>query len=308
MTKRKSGTARGKSATGAIEAEIRRIAAPIGGTVGVATRRLDGNGPEIAVNGNEPFPMASSYKIAIACAVLKKVDAGELALDRMLDVPHDKVVESTVLAENFLHPGVCLSIHNLLEIMLTHSDNSATDVLFAVAGGGRAVTSGLRELGIRGQRVDRDTAGIIGDFQARLAKARKRNPRLDDILNSLNPSFDDDPRDSSTPLAMADLLGRIFRGEALSKKSTGILIAIMERCRTGPARLKGRLPPGTIVAHKTGTIGGTANDVGVVTLPDNRGRIAIVVFTKKSEAPLERREAVIADIARSVRDFYLFGN
>ena len=259
--------------------------------------------------------MASTFKIAVAGAVLQKVDAGELTLDHLLEVGPDKMVESAILAENFIHPGVSLSVHNLLEVMLTLSDNSATDVMVAAAGGPGRVTTWLREQGVAGQRVDRDTAGIIGGyldfpparFSDLLADARKNNPRLADILSNPKASFDDDPKDTSTPLAMADLLHRVFRGQALSEKSTAALIAIMERCRTGPGRLRGRLPPGTVVAHKTGTIGGTVNDVGVITLPSDAGQVVIAVFIKKSDAPVEKREAAIADIARSVRDFYLFG-
>jgi beta-lactamase class A len=66
------------------------------------------------------------------------------------------------------------------------------------------------------------------------------------------------------------------------------------------------MPPGTVIAHKTGTIGGTANDAGVLTLPDDRGQIIISAYIKKSPAPMESRDFVIADVARAIRDFYMF--
>ncbi|MGI9168616.1 MAG: serine hydrolase, partial [Caulobacteraceae bacterium] len=66
------------------------------------------------------------------------------------------------------------------------------------------------------------------------------------------------------------------------------------------------LPKGTIVADKTGTLGGSVNDVGVITLPGSAGRVGLVVFVKKSAQPIAAREAAIADIARSIYDFYLF--
>jgi beta-lactamase class A len=65
------------------------------------------------------------------------------------------------------------------------------------------------------------------------------------------------------------------------------------------------LPPGTLVRDKTGTIGGTVNDVGIITLPDGHGRIAIAVFIKKSAKSIEQRERAIAEIARSVYDYML---
>ncbi|MGH8239606.1 MAG: serine hydrolase, partial [Steroidobacteraceae bacterium] len=107
------------------------------------------------------------------------------------------------------------------------------------------------------------------------------------------------------PEAMSNLLVAIFGGRALSVASTAQLTAIMERCRTGAGRLKGRLPSATVVAHKTGTVGGSVNDVGVITLPQDQGQFVISVFIKSSSAPIEERERVIAEIARSVRDFYL---
>jgi beta-lactamase class A len=80
----------------------------------------------------------------------------------------------------------------------------------------------------------------------------------------------------------------------------------MRRCRTGEARLRGILPEGTEIAHKTGTIGRTTNDVGIITLPDSAGHVAIAVFVKSSEKDVPARERTIAEIARSVHDFFLF--
>ena len=77
---------------------------------------------------------------------------------------------------------------------------------------------------------------------------------------------------------MAQLLERIFTGKALSAASTSLLTEIMERNTTGKARIRGRLPEGTVVAEKTGTIGGTLNDAGLVTLPGNGGKLIVVIF------------------------------
>ena len=118
--------------------------------------------------------------------------------------------------------------------------------------------------------------------------------------------FDADPRDTATPEAMVALLQRIYRKDLLKAESAELLLDIMRRCRTGEARLKGMLPLGTEVAHKTGTIGGTTNDVGIVTLPEDAGHVAITVFVKSSEKEVSDRERTIADVARAVYDFFLF--
>lgn len=305
---------RAASGTEALEDEIRRIATPIGGKVGVAAWRLDGHGPRVLVHADESFPMASTFKIAVAGAVLAKVDAGALALDHLLPVDAALYVESDGIADTLIHPGVSLSVHNLLELMLTRSDNTATDVLTTAAGGPEAVTAWVRGQGVRDLRVDRDTAGLLrdffdlppGPFSETLAMARKADAKFDERGLHPNPAFDDDPRDTSTPVATAELLTRICTGRALSKNSTAILIAIMERNRTGSHRLKARLPEGTIVAEKTGTIGGSVNDVGVIALPDGKGQVVVAVFIKRSDRLLAARERAIADIGRAVHDFYLF--
>ena len=297
----------------AVQTEIQRIAIAAAGEVGVAAWRLDGRGPRVLLNADEAFPMASTFKIAVAGAVLAKIDAGTLRLETLLPVDSVRYVESDVIANSLIHPGVSLSVHNLLELMLTHSDNTATDVLTDAAGGPAAVTAWVRNQGITGLRVDRDTAGIVrdffgmpsGTFSEALAVARKADPKLDERGNHPNAAFDNDPRDTSTPNSMAELLTKIFTGHALSPASTKVLIETMERCHTGDDRIRARLPAGTTVADKTGTLGGSVNDVGVITLPNGKDQIVCCVFVKKSELPFAAREKVIADIARAIYDYFL---
>ena len=296
-----------------LEAEIARVTKPIGGKVGVAAWKLDGKGERVLVNAGDRYPMASTFKIAVAGAILAQVDAGKLKLDQLVAVEPNDIVPSDGIATLANHPGISLSVHNLLELMLTLSDNTATDVLTRVAGGPQAATAWVRKQGIEDQRIDRDTANLLRDFfglpagplNQVLQEAAKKDPTLEERGSHPNAAFDKDVRDTSTPTAMAQLLTKIFNQQTLSASSTKVLIDIMERCHTGAGRLLGRLPAGTVVAHKTGTIGGTVNDVGVITLPDGKGQVVIAVFIKESDKSMEEREKVIAEIARSVRDYYL---
>jgi len=105
---------------------------------------------------------------------------------------------------------------------------------------------------------------------------------------------------------MARLLERIWRREILSAESTELLLDIMRRCETGEGRIKGMLPPWVEVAHKTGTIGGTTNDVGIISLPADAGHVVTVVFIKESQRPIPERERAIAFIARAIYDDFLF--
>lgn len=299
----------------ALEAELVRLSTPAGGIVGIAAWRLDGKGDRILINADQPFPMASTFKVAVAGAILAKVDRKELSLAQLVPVPRDMVVESLGIAQVAKHPGISLSVANLLELMLTVSDNTATDLLTRLAGGPPAVTAWVRGQGVQNLRVDRDTAGILrdffhlppGPFPDALAAAVKADPGLEERGSKPNPEFDEDQRDTSTPRAMAALLDRIATGKALSASSTALLIEIMERNTTGATRIRGRLPADTVVAEKTGTVGGSLNDAGIVTLPGGKGKIVLALFVKKSAKPFAARETAIAEISRAVYDYYLFG-
>jgi beta-lactamase class A len=301
--------------TAPVQAEIARISNQVDGVVGVAAWRLDGRGPRILVNAEQQFPMASTFKVPIAGTVLSQVDNGRLKLDQLVPVDPNMMVESEGLAETFSHPGVSVSVENLLELMLTVSDNTATDTLEKLVGGPAVVTQWVRSQGIAGLRVDRDTAGMIRDFYGlpngpsfpdSLTAGLKANPNLEEKGDKPDPKFDADPRDTATPAAMAQLLERIYTGKALSPASTKLLGEIQQRNTTGKARIRARLPAGTVVAEKTGTIGGSVNNVGVISLPGDGGKLIVAVFIKQSNKPIEDRERVIADISRALYDYYLF--
>jgi len=74
---------------------------------------------------------------------------------------------------------------------------------------------------------------------------------------------------------------------------------------TGDARIKGMLPPGTEVALKTGFIGGTVNDVGILNLPDDGGHVVLALFVMQGSKS-ESSERAIAQISRAVYDYFLF--
>src|SRR3954466_13895092 len=137
-------------------------------------------------------------------------------------------------------------VRSLMARMLIHSDNRATDILLKDLGGPHSLHSWLQDNGVTGLRVDRTIAQLLSD---------KR-----DLW---------DRRDSSTPVAMVDLLRRIYRAELIKPASRDILLGFMARCETGKNRMKALLP-GVPIEHKTGTLDGLADDVGFLTLPDGR--------------------------------------
>lgn len=163
---------------------------------------------------------------------------------------------------------------DLMSRMLVHSDNRATDLLIKDLGGPAAIQDWLNFHGFSGIRVDRNIAKLLSD------------PR--DLW---------DRRDSSTPLAMVELLRRLDRGNVLSASSRRTLLEFMAQCETGKNRMKALLPQGTRVEHKTGTLNGLSDDVGFVTMPDGR-RVAIAIFTRGGSD----RPRTIAETARALYD------
>jgi beta-lactamase class A len=125
-------------------------------------------------------------------------------------------------------------------------------------------------------------------------------------MNKSSEKFDADIKDTSSPEAMTQLLMKIYKDPILRSESKTLLLDIMKRCETGLTRLKGLLPQGTEVIHKTGTIGMTTNDVGIITLPGGAGHVAISVFVKSSKKEIPERERAIAEVARAIYDYFIF--
>jgi beta-lactamase class A len=168
------------------------------------------------------------------------------------------------------------SARALMDAMITRSDNRATDVLLATLGGPAQIDHWLRARGLTDIRVDRTIAQLL---------SAPRDLR--------------DVRDSSTPTAMLRLLRLIDTGGALTPESRFTLLDMMRRCRTGSNRIRGILPPGATVEHKTGTLSGYTGDVGFLTSPTGQ-RIAVAFFARGGE----NRPAVIATAARMIYDAF----
>jgi len=185
-------------------------------------------------------------------------------------------------------------------------------------GGGPAVNARLAALGVQGISVNRPTIDLIADALGITALPPEPERTLagigallrgltDSVQAAARQAFYRDPRDTATPRGMARLLTRLWRKEALSGASSDRLVDIMFRCETGALRIKGLLPPGIRVAHKTGTLNlGVTNDVGIIELPDGAGHVVLTVFVKEAGANPEAQERTIAQIGRAVYDYFLF--
>jgi len=297
--------------------EWRRIARTTDGTVGAAALRLQ-TGQLVSMNGDQPFPLASVCKLPIAIHMLALVDEGKFGLQQEIEVlPRDVVSSVSNIARRW--PGQRrFPLSEMIELMITRSDNTAVETLFRIGGEGPAMTARFREWKIEGVRVNRserqcglDLSGVDPHpppdqwtdalITALIAKTTPES-RYRATLRYLT-----DPRDTGTPNGTVQLLARLFRGELVSKTSTARLIEILKGTTTSPTRLKGLLPAGTVVAHKTGSTGvvkgltAATNDSGIIFLPDG-DQLAISVYVKASTRADATRDRVIARIARAAFD------
>ena len=261
-----------------LKAQFERIAAKGTGRVGVAVARI-ADKEIFGLRLGERFPMASVFKLPVGMAVLEKIDRGKLSLDqKVLVEKSDFVPAGSYSAIRDQHPkgNFEISVRELLRVMMCYSDGTACDVLLRLVGGPAAVTEYMLSLGVKEVFVETSQKGMYGSPQKQ-------------------------QRNWATPRGFLDLL-RALQTASLSPASRDLLLQFMAESATGPARIKGLLPLGIVVSHKTGTLGARAiNDVGIVRLPDGR-RLAIAVFVSGCQEPAAER--LIAEIARAAWDHY----
>ncbi|HET6900024.1 MAG TPA: class A beta-lactamase [Vicinamibacteria bacterium] len=266
-----------------LAADLDRIARETDGTLGAAVRLVE-TGETVVLNGDGRFPMQSVYKAPIGMAVLHEVDAGRLSLDAPIRVEIADLVPAGMHSPlRDAHPkGGSVALRELLRLSVEESDGTASDVLLRLAGGKAKAQGYLSSLGVEGIRIE-TTEGEMGrDYQAQY-------------------------RSWAMPAAAVDWLTALQQGKDLSPQSRALLLGWMTATKTFPTRLKGRLPAGTEVAHKTGSSGSrdgvsaATNDIGIITLPDGR-HLAVAVFLRDSKADDAARDAAIAKVARAAWD------
>jgi beta-lactamase class A len=293
-------------------AELTARAAPA--RLGAAVMNLE-SGELWAINGVDRFPMQSVFKAPLAAAVLAEVDAGRLDLEETITLM-DEDISPPFSRVADAYPGRRdYTVAELLTLAAGASDNTAADVLMRRIGGPGAVTAWLRAQDIREMRVDRyerqlqpEIAGLDSfrlDWKGEAAyrAALQEVPAAE--RQAATEAYLADPRDTTTPREALLFLAKLARGELLSQASTARLLKIMGETPTGAGRLAAGLPPGARLAHKTGTartdlgMNPATNDIGLITLEDGR-QYAIAVFLSGSTLPEAEREAIFADLARSV--------
>jgi beta-lactamase class A len=242
------------------------IEARIGGRLGVMARR---GAQSLSHRADESFPMASTFKALLSAAVLAQGD-----MDLRLPIPREGLIAWSPVTET--RAGGTMSLGELCAAIMTTSDNTAANLLLGVVGGPSGLTAWLRG---------------IGDGETRL-------DRIEPALNEARPG---DPRDTTTPAAMAATLGRIALGDVLGAESRARWLGWLEANRTGAARLRAGVPAGWRVGDRTGGAAhGTSNVVGLLWPPGRAAPWIVAAFLTECAAPVATRDAALADVARLV--------
>lgn len=252
-------------------ASLKSIQKRVGGRLGVHV--LDSqSGKRLALNDGARFAMASTFKVPLAAALLWQVDHGAFPLTHSLPIDkHDLLANSPVVEQHIAAGGTGMTVRDLCAAAVTYSDNAAANVLLAGMGGPAALTTFMRSIGDEITRFD----------------------RTEPDLNSNAP---EDPRDTTTPHAMADSMLKIFTQDVLSLPSRALLIDWMGASSTGLDRLRAGLPRGWHTSDKTGTgQNGAYNDIAITWPPDRRP-ILVAVYMSESKLEPKALSAAHADI------------
>jgi beta-lactamase class A len=213
------------------------LEAASGGRLGV-TLLNTGTGWRTGNRQDERFPMCSTFKFVLSAAVLHLADQGRLSLDQRVAVRQQDMLSHAPVTTR--HIGKDVTVRDLCRATMITSDNPAANLLLGVVGGPAGVTAFLRANG----------------------DAVTRNDRLEPEMNRFAPG---DPRDTTSPAAMAASLQRFVLGDVLKPASKQQLADWLIDNETGDTRLRAGLSKAWRVGDKTGSNGeDTTNDIALL--------------------------------------------
>jgi len=259
----------------ATTARIEALATATGGIIGVSATEL-GSGRHIAFHEDKLFPTASVIKLPLLVTLYEEAQAGRIDLaERVLYREDTRVAGSGVL--QYLDPGLALTLRDLAVLMMTVSDNTATDLLLDRVTKVR-VEEAMARYGLDSIKIPFD----IREMLMELVDLDHRQPGgYEELRRLLRLSIGSGGRsmipaeaDRATPADLCRLLGLIGTNAILGEAGCTAVVELMKRIQSG-TRIPGLLPKGTVVAHKTGSYRRLRNDVGIVYGPSGPYAIAI---------------------------------
>jgi beta-lactamase class A len=246
--------------------EIKKYAMP-GGVVGFSMKDLN-SGVVVSQNADMAFPPASVIKLAVMVKAFQEEANGKLSFKQKLVLRRaNKLPGSGSL--QYARCGGGYTIESLIKLMITDSDNTATHMLITKLGK-ENINKYMQEIGLKNT--------VIKDLTL-----FQKKPGLCNI---------------STPEDMLFLMDKMYNKTLVNAEASTKMLEIMTKQlhRWGIPKL---LPPGLMIANKTGSLDYVRNDVGIIM--DNNNPYIISIFAK--ELPSNSRgTALIGSISKAVYD------
>lgn len=250
----------------AIEQQLSALEKSTQGRLGVALINTADNS-QITYRGNERFAMASTSKVMAVAALLKESEQKADLLDKNISIKQSDLVAYSPIVEKHLTTGMTLA--QLSAATLQYSDNTAMNKILAHLGGPEKVTQFARS---------------INDITYRLDRSEPE----------LNTAIHGDPRDTTSPLAMAKSLQALTLGDALGQYQRNQLITWLKGNTTGDNSIKAGLPKQWIVGDKTGSGDyGTTNDIAVIWRENQAPLILVIYFTQQEQNAKSRKDIIV---------------
>lgn len=263
----------------AVATEIERLADETGGIVGVSATHL-WTGTHVGYRERELFPTASVIKLPLLVTLYEDAIAGRIDLsERVTYRDETKVAGSGVM--QYIDDGLNPTLRDLSVLMMSVSDNTATDLLFDRVGKAR-IEATMDRVGLSSIRAPFD----IREMLMELVDMDHSKPGGYDELRRLlrisagsgGRSMIPEQADRSTPVDMCRLLELVESRAILDADACTAIIELMKRIQSA-TRIPGLLPKGTVVAHKTGSYRRLRNDVGIVYAPN--GPYVVALFARE---------------------------
>ena len=263
---------------GDLEPVLRRVIAASGAEVAVAYRTLDGRA-ELTIDPDKPFHAASTMKVPIMIELFRQARVGTLELDDTLVVKNEfrSIVDGSPYTlsvgddsdkEVYAAVGTPMTLRRLCELMITVSSNFAVNLL-------------IERVGVDNVRRTVSSLGADGMQVLRGVEDQK--------------AFDKGLNNTTTARGLMVLLEKLAHGKAVDADSDAAMIEILKRQHFNDAIPAG-VPPGTVVAHKTGSITRIHHDAGIVYGP----RPYVLVILVRGLEDQKKSAALMADISRIV--------
>lgn len=260
-------------ATPGFVSQMKALEQKEGGRIGVAVINLE-NGQNLAYRADERFAMCSTFKLPLVAAVLSRVDAGKEKLDRSIEFGQADIIEYAPIAKQHLKDGK-MSVAELSAATIQYSDNTAANLLLQSIGGPEAFTYYVRSFGDKVTRLDRNEP-------------------------AMNSNLPNDPRDTTTPLAMVKTMQTLLIGNALSEQSKKQLNSWLAGSTTGYKKLRAGINSAWKIGDKTGSgENGASNDVAIV-WPTAKKPFLIAVYYTGANGSTDKKSEVIAEVGRIV--------